>query len=254
MSPSTLPASRSLLTALSLSLAGLTGCGFGFDATPSGVVDPAADVLFVADSTPAPAITPDASLSTFSIDVGAGVTLDEATYAITTNGRDWTLAWRGDAYFRRFRGEVVNGSRFTNLVVDGLFAGDVARQTAPNRVAFDTHTDAGNIQSVTVRSGSEPVRFNLWIDGAPATYAVIFASGGIESTTDDMPFDLVTGGFVAARTAPRLAPERAQIQRVPAAAAPGTLSAASSAASAGSQTAARPFIPAPAARPESHSQ
>lgn len=246
MSLSTRPA-RSLLAALSLSLAGLGGCGFGFDATPGVVVDPSAggaDVAFVADSTPAPAVTPDASLSTFTIDVGAGVTLDEATYAITTNGRDWTVAWRGDAYFRRFRGEIINGSRFTGLVPDGLFAGDVVRQTAPNRIAFDTHTDARSIQSVTVRSGSEPVRFNLWIDGAPATYAVIFASGGIESTTDDMPFDLVTGGFAAARTAPRLAPERAKIERVPAA------TQSTAAATFGTAPASRPFIPAPAARPE----
>lgn len=229
---------RTFLASLSL----LTGCGFGYEAAPATSLDPTPvqEVPFVAESTPAPAATPDASLSTFSIDVGVGVTLDEATYAITTNGRDWTLAWRGDAYYRRFRGEILNGTRFTGLVVDGLYAGDTVRQTAPNRIAFDTQTDARNIQSVTVRSGSEPVRFNLWIDGAPATYAVIFSSGHVASTTDDMPFDLITSRFAGARVAPHAEVARAKLTRVPAST-QGTLGAGS---------AERAFIPAPAARPE----
>lgn len=238
---STLIAStRTLLAALSL----VTGCGFAYDATPATPETLVQDVPFVAESTPAPAATPDASLSTFSIDVGVGVTLDEATYAITTNGRDWTLAWRGDAYFRRFRGEILNGTRFTGLVVDGLYAGDTARQTAPNRIAFDTQTDARNIQSVTVRSGSEPVRFNLWIDGAPATYAVIFSSGRIASTTDDMPFDLITSRFAGARVAPQAEVQRAKLVRVPASS-QGTL---------GAGTTERAFIPAPPVRSEVETQ
>lgn len=236
------PTTRTLLAALALTsgLGGLSGCGFGYEAAPVLPVSPVADTPIQIESVPAPATTPDASLSTFTIDVGAAVGLDEATYAITTNGTDWTVAWRGDGLFRRFRGELINGSRFSGLAADGMYAGDVVRQTASNRISFDTHTDAHNIQSVTVRSGSEPVRFNLWIDGYPATYSVIFSSGGIESTTDDMPFDLITGFFTAGRSAPRVDLERAAFKRV-------TAPADRSTASVKGTKSERPIIKAPAA-------
>lgn len=237
---------RTLLTVLSLStgISGLAGCGLAPDAAAQRPGTLAESLPVVAESTPAPKTSPDASLSTFGIDVGAGVILDEDTYAITTNGRDWTLAWRGDAYARHFRGEIINGTRFSGMVVGGLYAGDTVQQTAANRIFLDTQTDALHTQSVTVRSSSEPVRFNLWIDGAPATYAVIFSSGGIESTSDDMPFDLVTGPFAAARIAPRIAPERAQLDHATASR-PSTVAA---------PTTQPVFISAPAMRAEPESK
>jgi len=220
---------RTLLAAVCLS----AGCGFSAGAeSAAAAVD--VELPFGAASVAPPATSLDASLATFTIDVGAGVGLDENTYAITTNGADWSVTWRGDRYFRRFQGEVLNGTRFSGLAKAGLFAGDVVRQTAPNRVVFDTHTDGRNIQSFTVRSSSEPVRFNLWIEGSPATFAVIFPSGGVESTSDEMPFDLVTGDFAGVRAAPRVAPERARIEH-----------ATASATDAGNPNAQRPFIAAP---------
>lgn len=205
--------SRTLLGVVCLS----AGCGLGADpGFSSSTVD--AELPFATESVAAPSSTQDASIATFAIDVGVGVGLDENTYAITTNGADWSVAWRGDRYFRHFQGEIINGTRFSGLAKAGLFAGDVVRQTAPNRVLVDAHTDGRHIQSFTVRSGSEPVRFNLWIDGAPAAFAVIFPSAGIESTSDVMPFDLVIGDIAGVRSAPRPAPERAKLERVSASA------------------------------------
>ena len=140
-------------------------------------------------------------IPTFVIDAGAGVNLPDLAYAVTTNGLDWTLAWTGDVSFRHFEGEIIGAGTLSGLQFVNGFAGDQARQVEPGRVQFDASTDGALNQSITLRSDSQPVRFNLYIDGSPAVGAVVFSSAGALATTDAMPFDLLTEDQVRARGA-----------------------------------------------------
>lgn len=148
----------------------------------------------------------------FPIDPGVGVQLYADSYAITTNGTDWILAWTGDVDFHEFYGEMISpdGSTLAITGSDGLYAGDTVDQVDVNRVAFDGITDGNNVQLVQVSANAQPVRFNIYIDGVPAVYAVVFPSGGFEATSDIMPFDLVTprqGLVQRLKPAPQLKPK-----------------------------------------------
>ena len=47
-------------------------------------------------------------------------------------------------------------------------------------------------QNLLFRMSQQPVTFDLYIDGQPAIGATVFASYGVLSTTDSMPFSLVS--------------------------------------------------------------
>jgi len=242
MNSSTAPARAPLSTrssfALSAVLGGLgllSGCGL---AGASAAVSPAPG------ATPAPITTPSSSgvvTDAFFIDDGAGVTLPEDAFSITVNGEAWALTWRGDYGFHDFTGEIVNGSRIDGVTFAGGYAGDWVSQPEPGRVQFGASTDGYNLQSITLASASEPLRFNLYVDGYPATYAVVFSSGGIESTSDVMPFDLMTAVTArAGRAAPRFSSDTAALRSV-------TANQGLAQATTDSSAARRPvFVPAPA--------
>lgn len=154
-----------------------------------------------AASTPAPASvsTLKNALVSYPIDANVGVNLYYDTYAITTNGLDWSVAWTGDDATHDFSGYVAVGGNISNVTTDGLYADDYVQQTDYNLLEFDAQTDYTGVQSFTFTSDTVPVRFYLYVDGVPAVYQVVYTSGGIESTTDDVPFDLTPTGMFAIR-------------------------------------------------------
>lgn len=184
------------VSALGTGLALLSGCGQG-DAVASA---PAAGVAVSSALKPK---STSALTDAFFIDDGVGVLLPEYAYAITVNGAAWALTWLGDAGFHTFTGSIYNGSTIDDVVFAGGFAGDAVTQPDASTVQFSASTDGSDIQSITLDSGSEPVSFDLYIDGNPAIGNVVYSSSGVLSTTDVMPFDLLTGaGARASRTAP----------------------------------------------------
>ena len=140
------------------------------------------------------------ALVNYPIDPNVGVGLYDDTFAITTNGVDWSVAWVGDYAAHEFSGYVAVGGTISNVATAGLFGGDYVEQTDWNLLEFDAQTDYSNVQSFTFTSDTIPVRFYLYIDGVPAVYQVVYTSGGIESTTDDIPFDLTPSGFLRIRS------------------------------------------------------
>jgi hypothetical protein len=132
------------------------------------------------------------TIPTYIIDAGVGVDLPELSYAVTTNGLDWTLAWTGDDFVRGFSGEIIGPGRLSQARFSGGFAGDEVTQPEAGRLRFSAATDISVMQSITVRSDQQPVRFNLFIDGAPAVRGVVFSSGGVVSANEAIPFDLMT--------------------------------------------------------------
>jgi len=158
------------------------GCGFSVDSSYYG------DGYGYDYGRPQP--TP--HVPAYLIDPGAGANLYDTTYAITTNGTDWVLSWLGDGNFHTFSGGVQSGSRIDGVLFDGGFAGDRVLQPQLNQISFDASTDGGNIQAIQFSSPSQPLRFDLYIDGAPALLGATFSSSGIESTNDAIPFDLAT--------------------------------------------------------------
>lgn len=222
---------RAILALATLTLGALgTGCGFhsynGYDGPRGGGGGGGGGVP----------VDPTAA---FVIDPGAGVNLPDLAYAVTTNGLDWTLAWTGDAAFHRFEGELIGAGTLSRVQFANGFQGDVVRQVEAGRVQFDANTDGSLNQSITLRSDTQPMRFNLYIDGQAAVGAVAFMSQGRLSTTDSMPFDLLTPDQVQAKgatvTQARALPEPA--------------AAAASAAGKGAR-----FIPAPGAAVEDKSR
>lgn len=197
----------------SVGIAGLSGCGFvdASDAAQQPGYLHTSDSLPAADTSLTPAYIP-----SFFIAPNEGVNLYDTTFAITTNGPDWVLAWRGDRNTHRFTGEIVNATRIERVVFAGAFAGDRVTQVAPNRLRFDGHTDGTHIQSLTLTSRSEPLRFNLSIDGYSAAYSVVFPAGGYEATSDVMPFDLSTSyAHAKVLSAPPLPADKARLGETP---------------------------------------
>lgn len=169
------------------SLAAISGCGrssrcggYGYQCS--------------APITPPPGQPAYTDPNTFLIDANAAIELPQATLGITTNGRDWVLAWQGDAYPRRFEGAitcavgcVITGARFDN---PGF--GDSVALTAQNQLQFDGYTDAIAPQNLVFSATAQPMQFDLYIEGTPAVGRVVFPSQGYLATTDVMPFSLVT--------------------------------------------------------------
>jgi hypothetical protein len=151
-----------------------------------------------------PTSTPD-----YLIDSGAGVNPPFGTFAVTTNGQgDWILGWQGDAGTHHFTGDFYCpvGCDLAAVFANAL-PGDSVNTIANNHVGFDAVTDASVRQSLNIstiaRSGPEnPVTFDLFIDGRPATNPyVVFSSGGQLATSDIMPFNLVPDTAVFAEQA-----------------------------------------------------
>lgn len=145
--------------------------------------------------TPAPVGNLKNALVSYPIDANVGVSLYYDNYAITTNGADWSVVWTGDDATHEFSGYVAVGGNISNVTTDGLYASDYVQQTDYNLVEFDAQTDYTTVQSFTFTSDTVPVRFYLYVDGVPAVYQVVYMSGGVESTTDDVPFDLTPAGM-----------------------------------------------------------
>ena len=138
---------------------------------------------------------PPSQYESYVIDAGAAIELPQATLGITTNGQgDWVLAWQGDAYQRQFEGSITcpASCQISYARFDGSFAGGSAQITGTNQIAFDGVTSAAVPQNLLFRMSQQPVTFDLYIDGQPAIGATVFASYGVLSTTDSMPFSLVS--------------------------------------------------------------
>lgn len=130
-------------------------------------------------------------LSAFVIDAGAGVVADPNTYGITTDGVVWRLTFLGDAYVRNFRGSIScpPGCRVNYARYDGTYPGDTV-VVGNGQVTFNAQTDAAVPETIDLSFDTQPIVYDLFIDGQEAIGAVVFQSGGIRSTTDDMPFGL----------------------------------------------------------------
>ncbi len=138
---------------------------------------------------------PTTQYSTFVIDAGAAIQLPQSTLGITTNGQgDWVLAWQGDRYAHQFEGSITcpAGCQIAYARFDNAYPGDSAQITAQNQIAFNGVTNAAVPQNLLFRLTAQPVTFDLYIDGQPAIGATVFASEGALSTTDSMPFSLVS--------------------------------------------------------------
>lgn len=185
-----LPRLNAKIASLGLALGLLSGCGVTYY-----------------DPNPVPRGGPgngQQDVALFPIDPGAGVDLEDREYAITTNGRQWTLAWTGDQVARQFSGQVLSGGAISGVLFEGGFPGDRVTQPAAGQVDFLATTDGGTVQSITLTSQTDPLRFNLYIDGRAAVYRVVFSSLGVRSTADEMPFDLTTqAGAAGGRTIAR---------------------------------------------------
>ena len=138
---------------------------------------------------------PTTQYSTFIVDAGAAIQLPQATLGITTNGSgDWVLAWQGDRYARQFEGSITcpAGCQIAYARFDNAYPGDSAQVTAQNQIVFNGVTNAAVPQNLLFRMTAQPVTFDLYIDGQPAIGSTVFASYGALSTTDTMPFSLVS--------------------------------------------------------------
>ena len=130
----------------------------------------------------------------FVVDDGVGVVADPNTYAITTSGNTWRLAWLGDANQHNFQGTITCpvGGQFTNARFDNAYPGDTVTASGV-QVSFDAVTDAATPQVLDLTATEQPLTYDLYIDGQPAIGAVVFVSAGVDSTTDTMPFSLYSG-------------------------------------------------------------
>jgi hypothetical protein len=177
-----------VLSALALSLVGVAGCGGsrhrcnGYNYQCPGTY------------TPTPGQPPVSDPNTFLIDAGAAIELPQATLGITTNGRDWVLAWQGDAYPRQFHGAITCavGCVITGARYDNPGPGDTAVVTAQNQLQFTGYTDAIAPQNLVFSATGQPMTFDLYIENTPAVGRVVFPSQGYLATTDAMPFSLIS--------------------------------------------------------------
>jgi len=141
---------------------------------------------------------PTTQYSTFVIDAGAAIQLPQRTLGITTNGQgDWVLAWQGDAFAHQFEGAITcaPGCQIAYARFDNAYPGDSATITAQDQIIFNGVTNAAVPQNLLFRMTHEPVTFDLHIDGQPAIGEVVYASQGVLSTTDSMPFSLVSSNL-----------------------------------------------------------
>lgn len=185
-----------VLSALALSLVGVSGCGrhrcdgYTYQCPTT--------------YTPTPGQPPLSDPNTFVIVPGAAIELPQATLGITTNGRDWVLAWQGDAYPRQFHGAITCavGCVITGARYDNPGPGDTAVLTAQNQLQFTGYTDAIAPQNLVFSATAQPMQFDLYIENTPAVGRVVFPSvddynRGYLATSDVMPFSLISSNATA---------------------------------------------------------
>lgn len=144
----------------------------------------------------------------FVADVNAGVVADPDTFAITTDGNTWRLAWLGDAYERNFRGTIScpAGCQFTYARFANAYPGDTVTING-GVVTFDAVTNAAVPQYLDLSAPLQPLTYDLQIDGQDAIGAVVFQSYGVRSTTDVMPFSLYSSNAVRSTDKTTAAPQ-----------------------------------------------
>jgi hypothetical protein len=130
-------------------------------------------------------------ISAFVVDDGAGAVADPNTYAITTQNGTWRLAWIGDAYQHHFSGTLYGATGGTFLYAKYASTYPSANvQVTGDQATFDAVTTGSTIEILDLDVTTEPITYDLYIDGQPAIGAVVFQSRGVPSTTDTMPFAL----------------------------------------------------------------
>lgn len=137
---------------------------------------------------------PNPATQAFQIDAGASIVQDQNTYGITTDGFTWTLAWIGDFANHEYTGSVYCpvGCTFGNVHFANALPGDIADRPANNQIRFNAVTNGRVQQQLFFTASAQPVTFELYIDRAQAIGATVFPSMGQLSTTDIMPFDLIS--------------------------------------------------------------
>jgi hypothetical protein len=145
----------------------------------------------------------------YPIDPGASVAIAPGTlagYGITANvGASYRIVWTGDAnssaQYREFYGSVWTSGTFATVVPGctdqscPIGSGDYI--SAPyaiaggERVDFDTFA-IDNIEGFDFTVTTEPVYFDLYIDGQHYPNLVFFSSSGNLSSTAAFPFGLIT--------------------------------------------------------------
>lgn len=134
--------------------------------------------------------------NTFIIDATlANLPLPETSFGVLTgDGAAWRLAWQGDLNAHNFHGAVTGpqGSQFSVIRFDNAYPGDRVDPRAPNYFEFDAVTDGNVPQFLTFGASEMPLQFELYIDGQPAIGDTLFWSMGKVSTTDVMPFSLIS--------------------------------------------------------------
>jgi hypothetical protein len=151
-----------------------------------------------------------AGASTFLIDPGVGIVVQPGTqagYGITANvGASYRLIWTGDrgtsGTYREFTGTVWTGGTFDSLtpgcadnacpLENDDFLSAVTPVSGGAVITFDTFTTTG-LDGFDFTATTEPVFFDLNIDGQAYPTLVFFPSAGAASNPDNIPFGLSTG-------------------------------------------------------------
>jgi len=143
----------------------------------------------------------------WSIDTGSGVVLQPGTqagYGITASGgQSYRLVWTGDAgtssSYHEFYGSVYTKGSFTNVtpgcagnacpLESGDYVSPAYTISGGQEIDFDTFATTG-IDGFDFVSDTEPVYFDLFIDGVHYPNFVYFMSGGVQSAPTSVPFSL----------------------------------------------------------------
>jgi hypothetical protein len=179
-------------------------CGDGLQCS----TDADCDSHFCAGGVCTPLPSTDGSM-TYPIDPGAGTTLtpgSQAGYAITASaGGSYRIVWTGDANVsganREFTGTVWTTGSFSNVVAGcsdgscpiesdtGDWVDGPNTVTGGQRIDFDTIATVG-FDGFDFTVSTEPVFFELQIDGQEQPSLVFFSSSDQTSVAGTMPFGL----------------------------------------------------------------
>jgi hypothetical protein len=155
-----------------------------------------------------PTFSPVAAADVYHIDGGAGVTVTPGTlagYGITAaaSGLSFRLVWTGDGsatnQYREFYGSVATPGTFTSVTPGCGGACNVGQDyisssypvTGGQRVDFDAFNVA-SLDGFDFVVDTEPVVFDLYIDGTHQITTIFFTSGGVQTSPQVIPFGLTT--------------------------------------------------------------
>jgi hypothetical protein len=157
---------------------------------------------------PPPVVT-SSGMPIYQIATGASVTMqpgNETGFGITAGGGgNWRLVWTGDSavsgYARELTGSISTAGRFTDLApgcADGSCplerndtVGGVESTASGETVRFDAFATTG-LDGVDFSVDSEPVTFDLFVDGVHQPQLVLFPTGRGDSSVASVPFSLQT--------------------------------------------------------------